>query len=77
MVQSPNPIVFDVMHCGLKLDGFTMVTLDEVLKLLNMMSAKSSPMDFEKTSELKKSSGMFVPLIARLLNSSKLESLHS
>ena len=37
-------------------------------KLLNTLSAKSSPMDFVPTSVLKRCSGVFAPLIARLAN---------
>jgi len=85
--QIHYPFAFDVMHGGLKLDSFTTVTIDDVMKLLNMMYAKSYTMDFVPTSVLKKYSGMFAPCIdlpiCRLtranfhLSSSKLKSLLS
>jgi hypothetical protein len=65
-----NPFIFDGIQCGPQLTGFTLVTVDEVLKQLNTMLAKSSPMDFVPTSVLKRCKGVFAPLIARLANMS-------
>jgi hypothetical protein len=48
--QVHNPFVFDVKHCRPKLDGYTAVTIDEVVKLLNKISAKLSALDFVPTS---------------------------
>ena len=65
-----NPFVFDGVHCGPQLTEFTVVTVEEVVKQLNAMSAKSSPMDFVPTSVLKQCKGVFAPLFARLANMS-------
>ncbi len=43
------------------------------MKLIGLMSSKSSPMDFMPTSLLKKCSAVFAPLIARLANLSFAE----
>ena len=64
-----NPFFLDGAHCGPQLTEFTLVTVDEVVKQLNAMPAKSSPMDFVPTSVLK-SKGVFAPLIARLADMS-------
>jgi hypothetical protein len=65
-----NPFDFDGVHYGPQLIEFTPVTVEEVVKLLNAMPAKSSPMDFVPTSVLKRCKGVFAPLIARLANMS-------
>jgi len=49
-----NPFIFDGAHRGPKLTEFTLVTVEEVLKQLNTMPAKSSPLDFVPTSVLKR-----------------------
>jgi len=41
--QIHHPFAFNIMHCETNLDGFTTVVVNEVIKLLNTMSAKSSP----------------------------------
>jgi hypothetical protein len=65
-----DPFIFDGVHCGPQLTEFTLVTVDEVVKLLNTMPSKSSPMDFVPTSLMKRCKGVFAPLIARLANMS-------
>ena len=65
-----NSFVFDGVHCGAQLTEFTVVTVEEVVKQLNTMPAKSSPMDFVPTSVLKRCKGVFAHLIARLANMS-------
>ena len=68
-----NLFIFDGIHCGPQLTAFTLVTVDEVLKQLNNMPAKSSLMDFVPTSVLKRCKGVFAPLIAGLASMSFCE----
>src|SRR5664279_1281288 len=63
-----NPFAFDNMHSGSPMESFCPVTVDEVVRLLNTMPAKSSPMDFVPSSVLKRCSIVFAPLIAKLAN---------
>ena len=71
--QVTDPFTFDKMHSGPHLNSLSPVTTEEVNKLIGSMSSKSSPMDFMPTSVLKKCSGVFAPLIARLANLSFAE----
>ena len=68
-----DPFTFDKLHSGPSLNNLSAVTTEEVVKLIGSMSSKSSPMDFMPTSVLKKCSGVFAPLIARLANLSFAE----
>jgi len=61
-----DPFTFDKLHVGPQLSVLSPVTTEEVKKLLRTMPSKSSPMDFVPTSMLKRCSGVFAPLIARL-----------
>ena len=71
--QVTDPFMFDKMHSGPPLNSLSPVNTEEVNKLIGSMSSKSSPMDFMPTSVLKKCSGVFAPLIARLANLSFAE----
>ena len=64
----PNPLMSDPSHVGSTLDGITLVRPDEFETILVSMSGKSSPLDFVPTSLLKKASGTFSHIIARLAN---------
>ena len=48
-----NSFVSDGVHCGPQPPEFTLVTVEEVVKQLNTMPAKSSPIDFVPTPVLK------------------------
>jgi len=58
----------DSFHTGCLLDSLAPVTPDEVLKVLNSCSPKSSPMDFIPTSLLLACKPVFCQLIATLCN---------
>jgi hypothetical protein len=63
-----NPLRFDRAHNGDRLCDLEPVTLGEVVKLLNSMPAKSSPLDIVPTVLLKKCSSAFAPVIVYLAN---------
>jgi len=53
---------------GTLLSAFDVVTVDEVIKLINSLPNKSSPLDVLPTSLLKSSCDIFAPAIAHLAN---------
>ena len=65
-LRSVNPFEFDRPHtASLELDE---VTEDEVLKILQSMPNKSSPLDLFPSSLLKLCADVFAPVIAKLAN---------
>ena len=72
--QVVDPFTFNKPHVGLQLHALSPSCYhrgsDEAA---STMQSKSSPMDFVPTSVLKRCSGVFAPLIARLTNMSFIE----
>jgi len=71
--QVVDSFTFDKPRVGPRLNALSPVTTEEVMKLLRTMPSKSSPTDFVPTSALKRCSGVFAPLIARLTNMSFID----
>ena len=65
---SSTQCFLDPPHCGIFLDSLLLVTPDEVLKILQSCSNKSSPMDYIPTSLLLACKPIFSHLICRLAN---------
>jgi hypothetical protein len=65
--QCVEPLSSD-LPCRRLLSEFTLVTAEEVQRVLRSMSSKSSPLDFVPTSLLKACSGVFSQIIADLAN---------
>ena len=63
----------DKPHNGTFLDNLSPVTIPEVMKIINSMPSKSSPLDYLPTSLLKSCSGIFAPIICNLANLSFIE----
>ncbi len=63
-----DPLLFDSPHSGHEFDTLKPCSVDEVLKLIRTMPAKSSAVDTIPTSLLKSCADIFAPIISRLVN---------
>src|SRR5664279_1795621 len=70
MMNAASVVVGSRIFTGTHLSAFDAVTVDEVVKLINSLSNKSSPLDILPTSLLKSCCDIFAPLIAHLANRS-------
>ena len=61
-----DPLAFDQVHSGSSLSYFAPVTDIGVERLIDSMSAKSSPLDFVQTSVIEACRGTFAHIIANL-----------
>jgi len=65
ILQSSHQVFASRAHNRPELLAFTLVTVDEVLKLLTLMSCETSPLDVLPISRLKDCAHVFAPAITR------------
>jgi hypothetical protein len=69
-VDAVSAVVNQRMFTGSALSAFNAVTTNDVIKLINHMPNKSSPLDILPTSLLKSCCDIFAPAITHLVNQS-------
>ena len=63
-----DKFAWDKPHTGTLMNKIPLVTAPEVMRILNTMPSKSSPLDFLPSSLLKSCSDIFSPVICKLAN---------